>query len=299
MQALPITSSSVAADRPGDTSPTGQPQASWKRWAVCVISTSVAVVSAAIALSAIVAELPAIAFVYGVITAVSIDCALNALPPTGLPRSINIPELFSFNHDSTADIVDSQGYEIVDVPGNGDCFFHAALVPYGQCLDWNARTLRQQVYEEARQWLQEYENNHLHFNGHESSRDPVPEEVLYVYLTGHSRPGGMTGMETIKCDGEWMDTIIVPLVARVLNKPVITVNDSGTIMNVIDARGLYFPIVDSKLKNLDLKALGDFVLLEHINGNHFRGCRKRDFSYSHRPGQEIDKYLHLRPCLSK
>ncbi|WP_257296348.1 hypothetical protein [Endozoicomonas sp. YOMI1] len=247
--------------------------------------------SAAFALSAIFAGFPATAAVFGAITVVSSDCAVtafeqNSTTPSILRQDINIPVVIPKPRpDTTSHILYSQGYEIVDVPGDGDCFFHAALVPCEHCPGWNAHTLRQQVYEEAKQWIHEYENNHLSFNEYENNhlsfneyegwRDPVFEEHLYSYLTDDSEHVGMTGMDAIKYDGEWMYTFIVPLVARVLEKPVILVNDTGTIMTGVNANGFYLSIPDTQLKNFDLNRLGDFVLLEVIDDNHFRGCRKR------------------------
>lgn len=212
---------------------------------------------------------------------VSADYAIAACLQNSTPtlfRDIEIlSEMLSYASESTSRIVYNQGYEVVDVPSDGNCFFNAALVPceeYRQCSGQNAHTLRQQVYEEAKQWLYEFENNHSSSNEYESCRDPVYEEDLYFYLTDDSDHNGLTGIDAIKRDGVWMYTVIVPLVARVLKKPVILVNDTGTIMSGVNANGFYFPIPDTQLKNFDLNALGDFVLLEVIDDNHFRGCKK-------------------------
>nr|WP_286196792.1 hypothetical protein [Thalassotalea sp. G20_0] len=284
IQSLPIPLSSGPVDRPVDTPPTDQPQASWKRWAVCIFPAANAIVSAAFTLSAIASGCSFAAAIFGVLTVISTDCAINACSlnstlsttPSTFSRGINrLSDILSCLSESTSNIVYNQGYEVVDVPGDGNCFFHAALVSCVQCPGRDAHTLRQQVYEEAREWLQDYENNHSRFNEYESCHS-VPEEDLYFYLTIDSEHDGMTGLDAIKCDGEWMYTVIVPLVARVLQKPVITVNDKGTIMSAVDAYGFYFPVTDDQLKNFDLNGIGDFVLLENIDSKHFRGCRKRN-----------------------
>ncbi|USE34745.1 hypothetical protein [Endozoicomonas sp. SCSIO W0465] len=295
IQTLPIPSSIYSVDQAGDTPPSDQPQTTWKRWAVRILPKVVATVSAAFALSAVFAGLFTTAAVFGTITVLSTTRTFAPLSHHGPPPSyappltpttpstlshvIDIPsEILSHQPESTSSIVYSQGYEVVDVPGDGNCFFHAALVQSEQGPGWNAHTLRQQVHEEARQWLYEYETN-LFLSRHEceSWQNPVAEEDLYTYLTNNSEHNTITGLEAIKRDGVWMYTVIVPLVARVLQKPIITVNDSGSIMNVVDTRGFYVPIIDNQLKNLDLNSLGNFVLLEHVNNNHFRGCRKREY----------------------
>ena len=283
MQALPIPSSINLADRSGDTLPADQPQVSWKRWAVRILSTAAAIVSAAFALSAIFAGFFTTAAVFGTITVVSTACAIAAFSKNSTPSTSSYDidmtrERLSGQAESTSSIVYRKGYEVVDVPGDGNCFFHAATV---QCPDWSAHTLRQRVHEEARQWLYKYEmNRHLNLNECESCRDPVAEDDLYSYLTTRVDHRGMTGLDAIDRNGVWVYTVITPLLARVLQRPVISVNNSGTILSAADANGFYLNLADNKLKTLDLNALGDFVLLEHINNNHFRGCRKRNVCHS-------------------
>ncbi|WBA83319.1 hypothetical protein [Endozoicomonas sp. GU-1] len=285
IQSLPTPLSNGPVDRSGDVPPTDQPQASWKRWAVCIFPAASTLVSAAFTLSAISSGCFVAAAVFGVLTVMSADCAVNACSPhntlstnpSTFSRGIDrLSHLLSCLSESTSNIVYNQGYEVVDVPGDGNCFFHAALVSSVQRPGRDAHSLRQQVYEEAREWLQNYQNNHSRFNEDESCRPSVPEEDLYFYLTNDSDHDGMTGMDAIKCDGKWMYTVIAPLVARVLQKPVITVNNKGTIMSAVDAYGFYFPVTDDQLKNFDLNGIGDFVLLENTDNNHFRGCRKRN-----------------------
>ncbi len=285
IQSLPTPLSNGPVDRSGDAPPTDQPQASWKRWAVCIFPAASTLVSAAFTLSAISSGCFVAAAVFGVLTVMSTDCAINACSPNNtlstnpstFSRGIDrLSDILSCISESTSNIVYNQGYEVVDVPGDGNCFFHAALVSCAQRPGRDAHSLRRQVYEEAREWLQDYENNHSRCNEDESCRHSVPEEDLYFYLTNDSEHDGMTGMDAIKCDGKWMYTVIVPLVARVLQKPVITVNNKGTIMSAVDAYGFYFPVTDDQLKNFDLNGIGDFVLLENTDNNHFRGCRKRN-----------------------
>ncbi|WP_152553998.1 hypothetical protein [Endozoicomonas elysicola] len=287
IQTLPITSSCGSVDQSGDIPQTEQPQVSWKRWAVRLLSTAAAIVSAAFALSAIFAGLFTTAAVFGTITVVSTVCAIAAFSQNSntstSPHNIDISsEIAAGQTESTPKIVYDQGYEVVDVPGDGNCFFHAATA---QCPGWNAHTFRQRIHEEARQWLHEYETNrYLSLNEYESWRDPVAEEDLYSYLTERVDHSGITGLDAISRNGVWMYTVITPLVARALKKPVITVNHTGTILNAANARGFYLPTTDHQLKNLDLNALEDFVLIENINNNHFRGCRKRNFRDFHRSG---------------
>ncbi|WP_066016115.1 hypothetical protein [Endozoicomonas atrinae] len=287
MQALPIPSSINLADRSGDTLPADKPQVSWKRWAVRILSTAAAIVSAAFALSAIYAGFFTTAAVFGTITVVSTACAISAFSKNSTPSTSSYGidmtrERLSGQSESTSSIVYSKGYEVVDVLSDGNCFFHAATV---QCPDWSAHTLRQRVHEEARQWLYEYEmNRHLNLNEYESCRNPVAEDDLYSYLTKRVDHHGMTGLDAINRNGVWVYTVITPLLARVLRRPVISVNNSGTIRSAADANGFYLNLADNQLKTLDLNALGDFVLLEHINNNHFRGCRKRNLRNSHKSG---------------
>ena len=279
IQSLPITSPSGPVDRSGDNH---QPTVSWKRWAVRILPVVPIIGFAALAYGAVSAGYSFTGAVLGALGVFSADWAIVVYLPnnfTSAPatffRNIVNPGKTPGRSDITSNIVYSQGFEIVDVPGDGNCLFSAALVPcveYTQCSGQNAHTLRQHVYKEAIQWLQEFDNNRSSFD--ESCPDPVQED-LYCYLTGDSDHSGLIGIDAIKGDGVWMYTVIAPLVARVLKKPVILVNDTGTIMSGVNASGFYFPITDTQLKNFDLNAFGDFILLEMIDDNHFRGCKRR------------------------
>ena len=288
MQVLPTPSSIDSINQFDDTTPADQPQVSWKRWAVRIITTITSIVSATFALSAILAGFITTAAVFGTITVVSTACAIiafsqNSSPPPASSHGVGKQSESLTSHTNTSEIVHSQGYEIVDVPGDGNCFFHAAAV---QCPSWDAHTLRQRVHKEASQWLCEYEKRRIPWPETFDGWDPyerlrfISENALYAYLTDRFDHHGITGQDAIKRNGEWMHSQIVPLVASALKKPVIAVRDSGTILNAADNRGMYLPIADHHLENLDLNALGDFVLLEHINNNHFRGCRKRNVCHS-------------------
>lgn len=158
IQSLPTPLSNGPVDRSGDVPPTDQPQASWKRWAVCIFPAASTLVSAAFTLSAISSGCFVAAAVFGVLTVMSADCAVNACSPhntlstnpSTFSRGIDrLSHLLSCLSESTSNIVYNQGYEVVDVPAMATVFSmlplcHPCNAPAGMLTAYVNRCMKKQ-----------------------------------------------------------------------------------------------------------------------------------------------------------